>query len=327
MRARTLNLMDRRRFSRLATVALIIVGVLALLSCQQQGEPTPLRSPATAIPAISTATPIIEPISTVVPTETPAPTSAPITQLSIAVSEIPAVLPKYDRAEWRHWIDEDGDCQGARQEVLIEESRIEITFTSGSICRVSQGQWFGAYTGTTVTEPGELDIDHFVPLANAHRSGGWSWNPERKKAFANSLDDPDHLIAVTFGANRSKGARGPDEWRPPNGSYWCEYAIDWIRIKHAWDLTATPTEADALQEMLATCDEIVELTTTVADAPTLIPIPAPISPAGGVYSTCDEAEAAGEPRVQGTSGPGRGFPSWKVPGARDGDGDGVVCER
>ena len=175
------------------------------------------------------------------------------------------MLPPYDRAEWRHWIDEDGDCQDTRQEVLIEESRIEITFTRGSICRVSQGQWFGSFTATTVTEPGELDIDHLIPLANAHRSGGWAWNPERKKAFANSLDDPDHLIAVTSGANRSKGARGPDEWRPPNGSYWCEYAIDWIRIKHAWDLTASPAEAVALQEMLATCDEIVELTTTVAD--------------------------------------------------------------
>ena len=235
------------------------------------------------------------------------------------------MLPQYDRAEWRHWIDEDGDCQDTRQEVLIEESRIEITFTSDGICRVSQGQWFGSFTGTTVTEPGELDIDHLVPLANAHRSGGWAWTPDRKKAFANSLDDPDHLIAVISGANRSKGARGPDEWRPPNESYWCEYATDWIRIKHAWDLTATPTEADALQEMLATCDEMVELTTTVADTSASIPVPT--SPAGGLYSTCEEAEAAGEPRVQGASGSGRGFPSWKIPGARDGDGDGVVCER
>ena len=317
--------MDRRRFARLVAVALIIVGALALLSCQQQGEPIPLRSTATAIPATSTATPTDTPISPVVPTQTPAATSASITQLSIAVSEIPAVLPPYDRAEWRHWIDEDGDCQDTRQEVLIEESRIEITFTSDGICRVSQGQWFGSFTATIVTEPGELDIDHFVPLANAHRSGGWAWTSEQKRTFANSLDDPDHLIAVTSGANRSKGARGPDEWRPPNGTYWCEYAIDWIRIKHAWDLTATPTEADALQEMLATCDEIVELTTTVADA--AAPIVVPTSPAGEVYSTCDEAEAAGEPRVQGASGSGRGFPSWKVPGARDGDGDGVVCER
>ena len=46
----------------------------------------------------------------------------------------------------------------------------------------------------------------------------------------------------------------------------------------------------------------------------------------GTYASCDDAEAAGEPRVQGSSGPGRGFPAELVPSARDGDGDGVVCE-
>ena len=40
-----------------------------------------------------------------------------------------------------------------------------------------------------------------------------------------------------------------------------------------------------------------------------------------------EAETAGEPRVRGSQGPGRGFPKAIVPSARDGDGDGVVCER
>ena len=32
--------------------------------------------------------------------------------------------------------------------------------------------------------------------------------------YANYLDDPTHLIVVTAGANRSKGAGGPDEWKP-----------------------------------------------------------------------------------------------------------------
>ena len=45
-----------------------------------------------------------------------------------------------------------------------------------------------------------------------------------------------------------------------------------------------------------------------------------------VYDSCDAAEAAGEPRVQGSSGPGLGFPQASVPSARDGDRDGVVCE-
>ncbi len=48
---------------------------------------------------------------------------------------------------------------------------------------------------------------------------------------------------------------------------------------------------------------------------------------GATYPSCEAAAAAGEPRVQGSSGGGRGFPADKVPSARDGDSDGVVCER
>ena len=41
----------------------------------------------------------------------------------------------------------------------------------------------------------------------------------------------------------------------------------------------------------------------------------------------EEASEAGEQRVEGSHGAGKGFPAELVPSARDGDGDGVVCER
>ena len=71
-----------------------------------------------------------------------------------------------------------------------------------------------------------------------------------------------HLIAVTASANRKKGApRGPEEWKPTNRGYWCDYAIDWVQIKTDWDFSATKAEWGALQEILETCDSTPSKTT------------------------------------------------------------------
>ena len=182
------------------------------------------------------------------------PVAPAVVELTVTSAEVPPDLPAYDRDEWGRWSDADGDCQDTRQEVLIAESLAAVTYRTERQCRVASGEWFGAFTGTTVLEPGALDIDHLVPLANAHRSGAWAWPEERKRAYYNSLDDADHLIAVTASASRSKGARGPAEWRPTNEAYWCEYAQDWIRIKQAWGLSVTSAEAQALEEMLEGCE-------------------------------------------------------------------------
>lgn len=203
--------------------------------------PSPTSVPTDTPTSSSTGTQIVSPVPTHPPTAAPTPpqvpTASPASELTpapgllITVSNIPEGLPLYDRDDWRHWTDEDDDCQNTRHEVLIAESEAEVTYRSDKQCQVEGGHWFGAFTATTVKEASKLDIDHLVPLANAHRSGGWAWTAEKKEQYANSLDHPDHLIAVTAGANRSKGARGPDEWRPSNESYWCEYAVSWIRVK------------------------------------------------------------------------------------------------
>ena len=189
------------------------------------------------------------------PTPTNTPTNIATPTLSVPVTVVKDSIPAYNRREWRHWIDDDRDCQNARNEVLVAESNSPVTFKTERECQVLTGEWVTPFTNTTITNPRLLDIDHLVPLKNAHVSGGWEWDAERKRSYANNLTDPNHLIAVIAGANRSKGAKGPEEWRPPNKDYWCKYATDWMQIKKTWELTITPDENIALQEMLSTCKE------------------------------------------------------------------------
>ena len=119
----------------------------------------------------------------------------------------------------------------------------------------------------------------------------------------------------------------------PDKSYWCQYATDWTEIKYWANLTMTEPEAEAVMDMLHTCENPPAVVTEVESysAPGTVtgehkPEPTEESE-GSAYQSCEEAESTGEQRVLGSKGGGWGFPKAMVPSARDGDGDGVVCER
>ena len=183
-----------------------LVGLLAagsMLACDSGTTTVTTERPADRPAPTSkpeeppTSAPTPTPSSTAAPTLAPEPVatstattseSTPPPELVIRVSSVLGDIPAYDRDDWRHWIDEDGDCQNARHEVLIEESQAAVTYRNDRECQVDTGQWFGTFTATTVTEASKLDVDHLVPLANAHQSGGWAWTPERKEQYANNLE-------------------------------------------------------------------------------------------------------------------------------------------
>ena len=234
----------------------------------------------------------------------------PTATLVITIAPIPDDIPEYDGSDWRHWIDEDGDCQDLLADVLVAESLDKVTFETDEKCRVETGRCYGAFDGHDLGNAGHVDVDHMVPLRNAHLSGAWVWSSEKKEQYANDLSDPDHLIAVTAGANRSKGAKGPEKWGPPEQSYWCQYATDWTEVKARWGLTMTPYEADIVMDMLYTCDEPPEVEVEELDyLGTRVGEHKPTEELqNSVYGSCDDAESAGEQRVQGSQGGGRGFP-------------------
>jgi hypothetical protein len=140
----------------------------------------------------------------------------------------------YDRDDWGGWIDEDGDCQNTRAEILIRDSQTQVSFDG---CRVVSGLWNLPYTGGSTTSASQIDIDHIIPLKWAHGHGGDRWSDARKRAFAN---DPDNLLATSSSANRSKGAKGPDQWMPAINR--CSYAQRWDRLIEKYGLVTTTEE-------------------------------------------------------------------------------------
>lgn len=141
-----------------------------------------------------------------------------------------------------------------RDEVLAAESLVEPTLSPDG-CDVVRGRWRGFYTGRVFTDPGDLDIDHLVPLAEAHESGAAAWPTTRKRRYANDLEHPHALIAVEAGANRSKGADDPADWMPPDPEAHCEYVARWITVKDAWGLDMDSQERRALTQYRTRCGQ------------------------------------------------------------------------
>lgn len=190
------------------------------------------------------------------PAIAPRPAPDQVEQVALAAALLPEleVAPEshhgsYDRARFGNgWANVDG-CT-VRHIVLAEESLTEPAMDG---CTVVGGEWWSWFDGQTVTDPAELDIDHLVPLAEAWSSGAHAWTDQEREAFANDLDRPDALVAVTASSNREKSDLDPAEWLPHHPDQHCRYAAAWVIQKHAWGLTVDAEEHAVLGDLLGQC--------------------------------------------------------------------------
>lgn len=169
--------------------------------------------------------------------------SQPTSSASNIVKSVPKGLAVsslvYNRKDWPHWVDADNDCQDARAEILIRDSKSPVKFKRNKPCNVSWGEWIDPYTAHTFYKASDIDIDHIVPLSHAHEMGGKYWTREQRREFAN---DFENLLAVEDNANQSKGGQPPQEWMPPNKSYHCKYIEKWKHIKNKYALEESVAE-------------------------------------------------------------------------------------
>ena len=170
----------------------------------------------------------------------PAAGGADLSELTVAPEDTGA---HYDREDWPHWSSVGEGCD-ARDAALKAHGQ---GVTVGDDCAVS-GEWTSIYDGETVTDASELDVDHWVPLAEVARSGARDWTETEREAYAN---DPDVLVPVTASSNRSKGDQDPATWLPEKDR--CGYVTTWIQIKQRYELTVDQAEHEALASVLKRC--------------------------------------------------------------------------
>lgn len=225
----------------------------------------------------------------------------------------------YNRNLFPHWIDADQNGCNTRFEVLIAEAVIAPQV--GPNCRLTGGSWLSLFDNKRFSEVSQLDVDHLVPLAEAWRSGAHSWSQAMRTQFANDLDLPDALIAVSRSSNRAKSDRDVANWLPPYKRYQCSYVQSWVLVKAKWRLNVDLAERRALENKLLECGLIQK-----RSAPKLAPGNAnstpKLQPALQRYQNCALARAAKVTPIRRSSNPAL----YDLNKHLDRDKDGVACE-
>lgn len=111
---------------------------------------------------------------------------------------------------------------------------------------------YSPYDGTYFASTFETDIEHVVARSEAHDSGLCSASEERKREFANDLDN---LTLASPALNRRyKGGRDAGEWLPQSNRCW--YAATIVAVKLKYGLTVDVIEAGALEQVLGNCPRV-----------------------------------------------------------------------
>ena len=281
-----------------------------------------------------TPTPGPSPTPTVEPAEQATLENTLLTQLGSLRIEPEYEATPYDRSEFPHWDDEDGDGMNTRLEILSLEKVGNVGWYSRW-----DGEWYAGEGGLSAPR---FDIDHIVSLKEAWRSGAGEWSTSDKDTFA---DDMLNLTAVTASSNRSKGAKDASEWLPSEASGKCYLLIRVIQVKTKWSLSIDQDEYTALKELTESCGPVIpDIPSPPPDlsssASTPTPTASPAQPSSGYgnqfYQTADGSDidiydANGNGDINCGELPSAAKPVLVIsPGSDpyrlDGDGDGFGCE-
>lgn len=181
----------------------------------------------------------------------------------------------YQRSLFPHWLDADGDGCDTRREVLVAEA-----LTAPSDCLSNAGVWRSVYDAKRFTDARKLDVDHVVALAEAWDSGARKWTTARRAAFANDLNSPWSLVAVSATSNRAKSDKDITAWNASTTEGRCFLVVATVITKWRWSLSVDRRERAGLAKQISTCgNPVVSLPAKYSDGePVAAPPSAPSAP-------------------------------------------------
>lgn len=228
-------------------LALTLLSVLAVTSCQIQEASVPPGSQTAARPAQPDA---------------PTAHSAALAQLDSLTVKGRAPKTGYSREQFgQSWTDDVNVAHGlngcdTRNDILRRDLTVVTVKAGTRECVILTGVLDDPYTGRRIdfvrgekTSPA-VQIDHVVALSDAWQKGAAPWDRAKRTDFAN---DPANLQATDGPTNQSKGAGDAATWLPPNKSYRCTYVSRQIDVKARYSLWVTDAEKRAMAKIVATC--------------------------------------------------------------------------
>lgn len=314
--------MDRR-----AAVIAVVVGALFASACTATGE-TPSASPtgdsrSAAGPTV-TRTPQPTPTSEarpvlLFPTATPVPSPTATATMVPAVDGefVVAIVRVLDGDTIEVEIDEIQVEGLKRQTIRIEGVDTPETRASDEFEKAC-GTWSKEQVIEFLSEAGQYILLTEFEDGGFGRKLGDIRSPSGRLLAEFLLDEG---LAVEYDASTPRDFE--DHWKN------CE-ALAGMGYLASPNVGPEPTRAEDSTATAMPDGEAAPRATTAPvsdDSPPAPPVGTPIIDSGTTYKSCEDAEAAGLERVKGSKGGGRGFPAEMMDGPRDGDGDGVVCEK
>lgn len=164
----------------------------------------------------------------------------------------------------KQFVQETSNCN-TRQAIMVMTT-IPGTFKPGPNFRNDckfQGEWKDGYgfwadkkSKTGPMKPylvsdnsSHFDMEHIVALGDAYRSGASKWDDDKRMSISN---DPLNITPSDPSANRFKSAKAPADYLPI-GSFKCEYAERYTKVKEKYGLTYRQKDKDVLVQTLKEC--------------------------------------------------------------------------